>query len=455
TGDESSKSLQFALARYLPTGKIDTSFGGAGLGLVVTDVGEEDRAFGVIQSADSGLIVAGSSDRKFALAGYTADGVLKSSFGSGGKVITDFTSAGFVQFFVGLAKGPGRRFVVVGGTSFKTARYLDAGANVVSVGALRTLTTEGAGDFGSLLVTRTERLPTTTRIFFNIGGTASGPGFGVPRPDYGLDGMTIPSPFGSERRPSVDIPPNQTFVIVKLTPRDNSTVEGPETATFSILPDASYEIGTNPDTEIDIADNDVVHINFQTDTATRPTGYLADVGLPFGVHDAGLQYGWDADNSKNVRVRNNARSPDARYDTQARMQAGGVKRTWEIAIPNGLYEVRLVAGDPNLTDSIYKTDLEGIRSLTGKPRNDIRWIRHTVNVQVNDGRLTLSNGVGASNNKIAFIDIKGANVGSKPGNITNDIAVHLLPPPTAQSFSMAWRPITHSIFSDERIEELV
>ncbi|MGH7177176.1 MAG: hypothetical protein ACREJC_07345, partial [Tepidisphaeraceae bacterium] len=177
-------------------------------------------------------------------------------------------------------------------------------------------------------------------------------------------------------------------------------------------------------------------------------------GQVFGSRGNGLSYGWDADNTANTRVRNNVRSPDFRYDSLAKMQDGGNDRTWEIAIPNGLYQVRLVAGDPDFTDSIYKMNLEGVAGVTGTPRDDIRWFRRWMNVQVNDGRLTLSNSPNGSNNKIAFLDIKSAEVGSKAGNITSDVAVHLLPAPAARSFSMAWRPITHNIFSDERIEEL-
>ncbi|MGH7180108.1 MAG: hypothetical protein ACREJC_22210 [Tepidisphaeraceae bacterium] len=450
---EPSNPADFVLVRYLANGAIDTSFG-ASAGFQLTEFGGNDRAFDLIQSSDGGLVAAGTTNGKFALAGFTANGLIKNSFGTLGKVVPNFGSVGGFDT-VGLAKGPGRRFVMAGGSKFSTARFLDTGANVVSVGALRTLATEGASDFGSLLVTRTERLPTATRIFFSITGTASGPGFGVPRPDYDLEGIKLPSPFGGEQRPFVDIPANQTFVTAKLTPRNDTKVEGPETALFSILPSSSYEIGTNPDTRIDIADDDQVHINFQTNIATSAgPEFVKDIGQVFGSRGNGLSYGWDADITGSARVRNNVRSPDFRYDSLIKMQDGGANRTWEIAIPNGLYQVRLVAGDPDFTDSIYKMNLEGLAGVTGTPRDDIRWFRRWVNVQVNDGRLSLTNAVGSSNNKIAFIDIKSAKVGSKAGDVTDDTAVHLLPPPAARSFSLAWRPITHSMFSDERIEEL-
>jgi uncharacterized delta-60 repeat protein len=454
-------STDFLVGRYLSNGTLDTTFGAARTGLVEVGFGGRDRAFGVIQSANGGMVVAGtnnisgSTNVKLALAGLTANGLIDNNFGTLGKVVTDFGSAGAGGGVNGgIAKGPGRRFVVAG-SNFNSARYLDTGANVVSVGALRTLATEGGTDFGSLLVTRTERLPTATRIFFSITGTALGPGFGVPRPDYNLEGIKLPSPFGGEQRPFVDIPANQTFVTVKLTPRNDTQIEGPETVLFSILPTANYEIGSNPDARIDIADNDQVHINFQPDSATVPGGFVKDIGQAFGARN-GLSYGWDADNTATARIRNNVRSPDFRYDSLIKMQEAGVNRTWEIAIPNGLYEVRVVAGDPNFTDSIYKMSLENLAAVTGTPGGDIRWFRRWINVQVNDGRLTLANAPGGSNNKVCFIDIRSAKVGARAGNITEDVAVHLLPPPPQALSRMDASHFRSPVsFSDEPIDEFV
>ncbi len=248
----------FAITRLLPSGQPDTSFGGSGTGLVRTDFGGEDDAFGIIRSADGGLVAAGTSSGKFALAGYTADGVLKSSFGTGGKVVTDFGTSG-QAFSVGLAKGPGRRFVVAGGTHFKTARYLDVGANVVHATAFGDPSGSEQGiDQASFFVFREERLPFATRVYFSIGGTAKfSPTFGS---DYQLSGMTVPT-FGTLNAPYVDIPANQTFTLVTLAPIDDTLVEGTETATFTIRPSifstASYEIGAPSSAELTIFDNDV------------------------------------------------------------------------------------------------------------------------------------------------------------------------------------------------------
>ncbi len=88
----------FALARFNADGSIDTSFGAAGK--VITDfAGAADYAYALALQSDGKLIAVGSSDSAgvtktdFALARYNADGTLDTSFGTGGKVTTDFMSA--------------------------------------------------------------------------------------------------------------------------------------------------------------------------------------------------------------------------------------------------------------------------------------------------------------------------------------------------------------------------
>jgi uncharacterized delta-60 repeat protein len=93
----------FALARYNSSGVLDPSFGTGGK--VTTDfVGDNDVAFALALQPDGKLIAAGeaSGDKSiigtplgadFALARYNANGSLDTTFGSGGKVTTDFLGA--------------------------------------------------------------------------------------------------------------------------------------------------------------------------------------------------------------------------------------------------------------------------------------------------------------------------------------------------------------------------
>jgi uncharacterized delta-60 repeat protein/uncharacterized repeat protein (TIGR01451 family) len=69
-------------------GDLDLTFGNGGK--VVTDWGGESGAHDVGIQADGKIVVVGGSSQDFAIARYTPDGMLDSSFGSGGKALTDF-----------------------------------------------------------------------------------------------------------------------------------------------------------------------------------------------------------------------------------------------------------------------------------------------------------------------------------------------------------------------------
>jgi hypothetical protein len=147
-------------------------------------------------------------------------------------------------------------------------------------------------------------------------------------------------------------------------------------------------------------------VNFQPTSSPVPAGYLADGGAVFGLRASGERYGWNADNAAQTRDRNLATSPDQRYDTLTHLQKpANPNASWEIAVPNGSYTVRIVAGDPGHVDSVYRLNVEGVTTVSATPTSSTRWFEGTSSVSVNDGRLTVTNGAGASNNKICFIEI--------------------------------------------------
>jgi uncharacterized delta-60 repeat protein/uncharacterized repeat protein (TIGR02543 family) len=77
----------FALARYNANGTLDTSFGTGGR--VTTNFGgTNERAFTVELQSDRKIVATGNSGSNFALARYNADGLLDNTFGTGGKVVT-------------------------------------------------------------------------------------------------------------------------------------------------------------------------------------------------------------------------------------------------------------------------------------------------------------------------------------------------------------------------------
>lgn len=123
--------LDFAIARYNPDGTPDFTFGT--FGKVTTDFfGADDRATAVVILPNGKFIVGGSARNgtflDFALARYNTDGSLDAGFGSGGTVVTDF--AGTEDTIEDIAIQSDNRIVAVGSTfnvatksNFAIARY--------------------------------------------------------------------------------------------------------------------------------------------------------------------------------------------------------------------------------------------------------------------------------------------------------------------------------------------
>ncbi|MCS7032793.1 MAG: hypothetical protein NZ561_02230, partial [Phycisphaerae bacterium] len=146
-------------------------------------------------------------------------------------------------------------------------------------------------------------------------------------------------------------------------------------------------------------------MNFQPAGAPVPAGFEVDVGSKFGARANDFIFGWDFDNTGSMRRRTSALSLDAAFDTLAHMNEGNSPRKWELAVPNGTYHVRVVAGDAAYYDSIYKINVENVLVVNGTPTPQNRWISGSAKVAVNDGRLTVTNASGSKNNKINFIEV--------------------------------------------------
>ena len=124
----------FALARYNNDGSLDASFGSGGK--VTTDFFiDDDVANGLALQSDGRIVAAGFAANPntfsfdFALARYNSDGSLDAGFGSGGKVTTDFFNRFDVAHDVALQ--PDGKIVAAGiantgaaNTDFAVARYL-------------------------------------------------------------------------------------------------------------------------------------------------------------------------------------------------------------------------------------------------------------------------------------------------------------------------------------------
>jgi uncharacterized delta-60 repeat protein len=102
----------FALARYNPDGTLDTSFGTGGI--VTADHGtRSDDARALAIQPDGKIVLAGSADEDIGLARYMPNGSLDPTFGSSGRTITDL---GFEDVANGVALTSTGGVVVAGQT---------------------------------------------------------------------------------------------------------------------------------------------------------------------------------------------------------------------------------------------------------------------------------------------------------------------------------------------------
>ncbi|MBI3822042.1 MAG: PKD domain-containing protein [Planctomycetes bacterium] len=118
-------SCDIALARYNPDGSLDTSFGTGGI--VPTHVaGGNEYGGGVVVQADGKIVVGATSVRgtagDFLVARYHADGSVDASFGTAGRLTTDFGGGDDVGGLIAL-RPDGK--IIVAGTAFSNSTGMD------------------------------------------------------------------------------------------------------------------------------------------------------------------------------------------------------------------------------------------------------------------------------------------------------------------------------------------
>jgi uncharacterized delta-60 repeat protein len=126
-------NMEFAVARYTPSGNLDATFGTGGETITAFGPGI-DRGHALALQADGKIIVVGDADiagdTAFALARYTTGGVLDGTFGIGGIVTTNATAA--ADFLEDVIVQPDGRIVAVGSRKSRAVdiallRYEDDG----------------------------------------------------------------------------------------------------------------------------------------------------------------------------------------------------------------------------------------------------------------------------------------------------------------------------------------
>lgn len=191
----------FALARYYPDGALDRSFGSGGK--VTTDFGAYDYAVAVALQPDGKIVVAGTSSGEaepvFALARYNPDGSLDPGLDGDGK-LTSGAGEGRVAGALALQSDGklvvgGFAMIVATGNDFVLARYNSDGSPDNSFGGDGQVVTDffGSWDYGSSMVLQTDGKIVVAGSAGNPGTNSTG--FALAR--YGADG-SLDNSFGAE-----------------------------------------------------------------------------------------------------------------------------------------------------------------------------------------------------------------------------------------------------------------
>jgi uncharacterized delta-60 repeat protein len=203
--DRSGPTATFALLRYDTDGVVDPSFGAGGLVTTNFPGPGDDMVFALLVDGEGRAVAVGSHDEDFALARYLEDGSLDSSFGVGGIVTTDF--AGAVDGATDVALQNDGKFVVVGdsdagtGADFALARYNPDGSLDGSFGTGGLVTSDITGaqsvDHASALT-----LQPDGKILVGGSSGLAGEDFVVAR--YNADG-SLDADFGMEGIATTDL----------------------------------------------------------------------------------------------------------------------------------------------------------------------------------------------------------------------------------------------------------
>lgn len=152
-----------------------------------------------------------------------------------------------------------------------------------------------------------------------------------------------------------------------------------------------------------------VNISFQPASFPLQSGYRGDFGQAYGPRGNGYLYGWNTDHT--ARTFAYAAVPGAESMFGAAWSliemVPGSATSWEIALPNGSYDVTIVAAGYQCEGTLQQIAAEGVLVVNATAGWDYdTWVGGTQSVTVRDGRLTVTNGPSAALNCIDSIQIR-------------------------------------------------
>lgn len=270
-----ASNYDFALVRYMPDGSLDTSFNGGGK--VLTDIMGDDQAIDMAVLSDGKILLAGASNlsgsNDFSLVKYNSDGTLDSTFGVGGKVITDF--GGSDAIFDVAVQSDGK--IVAAGFAgpsglhdFAVARYEPNGIldTSFSIDGKATVDFVSGDDLGlGMLIQPNGRI-----VVVGVAGFAT-QNFGIAR--FLSDG-TLDTNFGGNGRVNTDFGDDEYAYDVLQQPDNKLVVVGGSQANEFVL--ARYLQGGALDTTFSGDGKVNTPFGEASSSALQPDGKIVAVG---------------------------------------------------------------------------------------------------------------------------------------------------------------------------------
>ena len=158
-------------------------------------------------------------------------------------------------------------------------------------------------------------------------------------------------------------------------------------------------------------------VDFTNSAGSLQAGFAADTGQAYGVQGANGTYGWVNSSTQaataNTAGTYNRTSPTTAPFDQIDARTGimlPTNRRWEYALPNGVYDVHVVAADSTNPAMVNNLTVEGFQLhdndySTDFTLKDNGFDEYYARVTVADGRLTLAAGPGSVSPRLAYIEI--------------------------------------------------
>ena len=362
------RGIDFALARYNPNGSLDTTFGTGGK--VTTDFygsAGDERATAVAIQPDGKIVVAGTvnSDTQntnnydFALARYNTDGSLDTSFGTGGKLTTNILDGQVrLDAAVSVVLQPDGKIVVGGSTSpsdtgvdFALVRYNPNGSLDASFGTGGKVTTNFNGNpavLSALVIQPDGKLVAAGTMFVGSINSSITADFALARynPNGSLDtgfdgdGKVISDFFSSANNPRDDVIGGMTLqpdgkIVVAGVSEKTPDQTAADFAVARYNPNGSLDatFGTNGITTTDFS----FVINMASSVVLQPDGKIVVGGITNGLIEPDV-------NTRLLKVTEIAYSP--------RASDFGIARY----LPNGTLDSSFGTGGRSVTDFFGSVD---------------------------------------------------------------------------------------------------